>query len=213
MSVWRYRCLECKNEIEEWRPEPNHGSAKFLICPGCTRIALNRLWLLGDPEMPTYCEPCEKRGKPKIMAVRFVSGTPMCEPCFGGGIGPGVTKAAEPQRVTKSGPATPTVPPPGLCGCGRSSSHAGRCHYRALHGWKKEKAAPHGIPPAIPATRMKTSPAIAGAPIGERSVPVNGSTLELLRKVIVDLKARRDRIEVLIAQMEESERMLQDREL
>jgi hypothetical protein len=229
VSLWRYRCLECKNEIEEWRPESNRGAAKHLICPSCTRLAVNRFLRLGDSEMPTYCEPCAERGKPNVTAHRFVNGRPMCNDCWGGGMGPGVQKDAgaihtpaasrlmdptlsHTQRMAQD-PAKPA-----LCRCGRPVRHIGRCWARCgKSGPPSNRPMPHALPPAIPATAMKTGPPspvstnISGAAL--RSQAPDGSTLELLRKVITDLKRRRAKIEEAIEGMEEWHRKLQNREL
>lgn len=146
----------------------------------------------------------------------------MCNDCWGGGMGPGVKKETTASAATMNPPVlgeqkrAQDPERPALCRCGRPLRHMGRCWARAgKDGPPRTKPAPHEIPPAIPATKMKTSVATAqpGASAAQRSVPVNGSTLELTRKIIADLKTRRANIEEAIEGMEQMERMLQNREL
>lgn len=78
-------------------------SAARLVCPGCCRKAVR-----GRVDgMSTWCEPCARRGKPQVVAMRFIPvrgrSVPMCEPCWGGGVGPGV---GDPE------PRQPAPPPP-----------------------------------------------------------------------------------------------------
>jgi hypothetical protein len=86
----------------------------------------------------TECVPCQREGRPNVPAQRFIpchgrDSMPMCEACWGGGIGPGLaycqSKNQKPVVLPIKKPEEPAVPNKAVklcaCNCGKPAM-AGR---------------------------------------------------------------------------------------
>lgn len=67
--------------------------------------------------MATVCVPCHDKGKPNVPATRFVpikkhGSVPMCEACWGGGIGPGMNWTPPGKAVQQDVAPKPPAPAP-----------------------------------------------------------------------------------------------------
>lgn len=150
--------------------------------------------------MSTVCVPCFDRGKKDVPAIRFVplrgESVPMCEPCWGGGQGPGLgwkpkletrpTKPLVTEPDVKKPNGTPDVatlirahshlpqkPKCKFCGL---DVHRGRCRQRA----EAQRAA--GVPEA------------PGAP--------SGREVSRYEELIADLRERKRKIDAAIEALE-----------
>lgn len=177
MHLWKYFCVLCQQNIEEYHACGGRR-IKAGVCPSCARAAV-RHWS-GENFPMTTCEPCFANGK-NVTALRFVPvggrNVPMCEKCWGGGAGPGLSyrSNSKPTLAEKAATAPvvheaaappvaklpPAIPATELhedkCGCGRDADHRGRCSYRR----NKSGSANHS---AASFQKFATTPALPSGP-------------------------------------------------
>ena len=77
---WTFKCLDCNQDIVEYRRDGTGYDIKVGICLDCTAKAVEQM----EGNVMTICEPCLERTRKAIPATHFAGKTPMCKDCFRG---------------------------------------------------------------------------------------------------------------------------------
>lgn len=215
MHAWFYFCILGNHKTVEMRTDiASTRRVRFAICPVC---AIRAFLQQETKDVPVFCRNCTEQGKLNVTAMRMVPingrSEPMCEPCWGGGMGPGVknrkpvtTTAAvideefEDVETEDDPPAAPpkleesrndsTQPLIQRCHCGRPLRHRGICKGMTRKAMRSLKY-------KDPVLRAYDA---AEAALDE--VPINTKTFETRNEILVMLRERRDQISTAISILE-----------